>query len=48
MQTQKITKTNLKEIYNSINENCNWRKQIIDIVSWSEGKTVEIPQNLIE
>lgn len=46
MNTQKIKKSDLKVIYNSI---CKvWQKKLQEILLWSEGKEVEIPEELIQ
>lgn len=44
---QKIERKNLKLIYDSISENCQWRKKIQDLILWSDNKTIEIPEEMI-
>ena len=46
MKTQKISKSDLKVIYDSVCR--DWQKKLQDILLWSEGKTVEIPEELIK
>ena len=46
MNTQKIKKSDLKVIYNSVCE--DWQKKLQEILLWSEGKEVEIPEELIQ
>lgn len=48
MKTQSITRKNLKIIYESISESCSWRKKIQDLILWSEDKSIQIEENLIE
>lgn len=46
MKTQKILKSNLKVIYDKI---CNnWKTTLNEHLLWSEGKYIELPQDLIE
>lgn len=46
MNTQKIKKSDLKVIYSSVCE--NWQKKLQEILLWSEGKEVEISEELIQ
>lgn len=46
MNTQKIKKSDLKLIYNSICQ--DWQKKLQEILLWSEGKEVEISEELIQ
>ena len=43
---QKIKKSDLKVIYNSVCE--GWQKKLQEILLWSEGKEVEISEKLIQ
>ncbi len=45
MSTQKIKKSDLKIIYNSICE--SWQNKLKDIILWSEGNYVELEESLI-
>lgn len=45
MSTQKIKKSDLKIIYNSICE--SWQNKLKDIIIWSEGEYVELEESLI-
>jgi len=44
---QKIKRKNLKLIYDSISENCKWRKKIEDLILWSDNENIEIPEEMI-
>lgn len=46
MKTQKITRSNLQVVYNSICQ--DWQKKLEKILLWSEGKQIEIPETLIQ
>lgn len=46
-KTQRIKKSDLRQIYNSISDNCSWKKKIQDAILWSEDKYIEADEALI-
>lgn len=39
---QSIKRSDLKKIYDSINESCTWRKRIQDTILWSDDSKIEV------